>query len=73
MGELLGGPKGMLAPPLKLLGGPAPPLPPPLPTPMLDEVAPYEPPYQDLRCLQIQLFSSLVIKELTVDLQLEWK
>ena len=24
----------------------------------------YEPPYQDLRCLQIQLFSSLVFEEL---------
>ena len=34
MGGLLGGPKGMLAPPLKLLGGPGPPWPPPLPTPM---------------------------------------
>ena len=34
MGGLLGGPKGMLAPPLKLLGGPGPPLAPPLPTPM---------------------------------------
>ena len=38
VGGLLGGPKGMLAPPLKLLGGPAPPPPPPppppLPTPM---------------------------------------
>ena len=32
----------------------------------LDEVAPYEPPHQDLRCLQIQLFSSLVVKELTL-------
>ena len=31
----------------------------------LDEVAHYEPPHQDLRCLQIQLFSSLVVKELT--------
>ena len=31
---LLGGPKGMLAPPLKLLGGAWPPLAPPLPTPM---------------------------------------
>ena len=30
----------------------------------LDEVAHYEPPHQDLRCLQIQLFSSLVVKEL---------
>ena len=35
MGELLGGPKSMLAPPLKLLGGgPGPPWPPPVPTPM---------------------------------------
>ena len=34
VGGLLGGPKGMLAPPLKLLGGPGPPLVPPLPTPM---------------------------------------
>ena len=31
----------------------------------LDEVAHDEPPHQDLRCLQIQLFSSLVVKELT--------
>ena len=30
----------------------------------LDEVAHYEPPHQNLRCLQIQLFSSLVLKEL---------
>ena len=30
----------------------------------LDEVAHYEPPHQDLRCLKIQLFSSLVVKEL---------
>ena len=30
----------------------------------LDEVAHYEPPHQDQRCLQIQLFSSLVLKEL---------
>ena len=30
----------------------------------LDEVARYEPPHQNLRCLQIQLFSSLVLKEL---------
>ena len=30
----------------------------------LDEVAHYEPPHQDLCCLQIQLFSSLVLKEL---------
>ena len=34
VGGLLGGPKGMLAPPLKLLGGPGPPGP-PLPTPMI--------------------------------------
>ena len=34
VGGLLGGPKGMLAPPLKLLGGLAP-LAPPLPTPMV--------------------------------------
>ena len=26
-------------------------------------VAHYQPPHQDLRCLQIQLFSSLVVKE----------
>ena len=31
----------------------------------LDEVALYEPPYQDLRYLQIQLFSSLIVEELT--------
>ena len=31
-----------------------------------DEVAHYEPPHQDLRCLQIQLFSSLVVKELNI-------
>ena len=30
----------------------------------LDEVAHYEPPHQDLRCLKIQLFSPLVVKEL---------
>ena len=30
----------------------------------LDEVAHHEPPHQDLRCLQIQLFSSLVLREL---------
>ena len=35
VGGLLGGPKGMLAPPLKLLGGPAPPPPPPPPPPPL--------------------------------------
>ena len=29
----------------------------------LDEVAQFEPPHQDLRCLQMQLFSSLVVKE----------
>ena len=28
-------------------------------------MAHYEPPYQDLPCLQIQLFLSLVLKELT--------
>ena len=30
----------------------------------LDEVAQYETPHQDLRCLQIKLISSLVLKEL---------
>ena len=30
----------------------------------VDEVAHFEPPHQDLRCLKIQLFSSLVLKEL---------
>ena len=30
-----------------------------------------EPPHQDLRCLQIQLFSSLVVKELRVRIILE--
>ena len=30
----------------------------------LDEVAHVEPPHQDLPCLQIQLFSSLILKEL---------
>ena len=30
----------------------------------LDEVAHYKPPHKDLRCLQIQLLSSLVVKEL---------
>ena len=30
----------------------------------LDEVAHYEPPHKVLRCLQIQLFSLLVVKEL---------
>ena len=29
----------------------------------LDEVAHYEPPHQDLRCLQIQRYSSLILKE----------
>ena len=29
----------------------------------LDEVAHYEPPHQDLHCLQIQLILSLVLKE----------
>ena len=32
----------------------------------LDEVAHYEPPHQDQRCLRIQLFSSLVLKELSL-------
>ena len=32
----------------------------------LDEVAHYEPPHEDLRCLQIQLFSSVVLKELNI-------
>ena len=31
----------------------------------LDEVAHHEPSHQDLHCLQIQLFSSLILKELT--------
>ena len=35
----------------------------------LDEVAQFEPPHQNLRCLQIQLFSSLVLKELNRDWQ----
>ena len=30
----------------------------------LDEVAHYEPPHPDLRCLQILPFASLVVKEL---------
>ena len=30
----------------------------------LDEVAHHEPPHQDLCCLQILLFASLVVKEL---------
>ena len=30
----------------------------------LDEVAHFEPPHHDLCCLQIQLFSSLVLDEL---------
>ena len=32
----------------------------------LEEVAHYEPPRQDLHCLQIYLLSSLVLKELKV-------
>ena len=57
----------MLAPPLKLLGGgPGPPGPPSsyayANSVDLDEVAHFEPPHQDLRCLRIQLFSSLVLK-----------
>ena len=35
VGGLLGGAKGYVGPPLKLLGGLAPPAPPPLPTPMV--------------------------------------
>ena len=34
----------------------------------LDEVAHDEPPHQDLHCLQIQLNSSLVVKELNAPL-----
>ena len=30
----------------------------------LDEVAQYEPPHKDIHCLQLQLFLSLVVKEL---------
>ena len=30
----------------------------------LDELAHFEPPHQDIRCLQIQLFASLELKEL---------
>ena len=33
----------------------------------LDEVVHYEPPQQDLRCLQIQLFSSQALKEVNFD------
>ena len=33
----------------------------------LDEVAHDEPPHQDLRCLQFQLFSSLVVKHLLIE------
>ena len=32
-------------------------------------MAHYEPPHQDLRCLQSQLFSSLVVKELIKELK----
>ena len=35
----------------------------------LDEVAQYEPPHQDQRCLQILLFASLVVRELNHDLR----
>ena len=35
-------------------------------------MARYEPPHQDLGCLQIQLFSSLVIKELIEKTYLRW-
>ena len=33
----------------------------------LDELAQYEPTQQDLRCLQNQLFSSLVLKEFSLE------
>ena len=33
-------------------------------------MAHYEPPHQDLRCLQSQLFSSLVLKELVPEEQM---
>ena len=43
MGGLLGGPKGMLAPPSQIIGGggagPPPPLPPPLPTPTVGGIS----------------------------------
>ena len=39
----------------------------------LDEVAHYEPPHQDLRCLQIQLLSSLVLKELIFEVNFRLK
>ena len=32
------------------------------------DVAHYEPPHQELQCLQIQLFSSLVLKELNISI-----
>ena len=35
----------------------------------LDEVAHYEPPHQNLCCLQTQLFSPLVLKEVILKLQ----
>ena len=35
----------------------------------LDEVAHYGPPHKDLRCLQIHLFSTLVLKQLIVNTQ----
>ena len=43
----------------------------------LDEVVHDEPPHQDLRCLHIQLFSSLVFNELNIrtnrwTYQVEW-
>ena len=37
----------------------------------LDEVAHYEPPHQDPHCLQIQLFSSLVLSVLKLGLALK--
>ena len=36
-------------------------------------MAHYEPPHQDLRCLQIKLFSSLVVKELSMGLISEYQ
>ena len=38
----------------------------------MSQVAHYEPPHQDLRCLQIQLFASLVVKELILPLSGRW-
>ena len=38
----------------------------------LDEVAHNEPPHQELHCLQIQLFASLVLKELKLQERTCW-